>query len=35
MHQEGSVFGEPSASLEVRYTSKPLTGWGGLIAVVR
>ena len=35
MHKEGSAFGEPSASLEVRYTSKPLSGWGGLIAVVR
>src|SRR5262249_16773849 len=35
MHKEGSVFGEPSASLTGRYTSKPLSGWGGVIAVVR
>ena len=35
MHKEGSGYGEPRASLEVRYTSKPVSGWGGLIAVVR
>jgi hypothetical protein len=35
MHHEGSVFGEPSASLEVRYTDKPVSGWGGLVAVIK
>jgi hypothetical protein len=35
MQQEGSVFGEPSASLEVRYTNKPVSGWGGLVAVIK
>jgi hypothetical protein len=35
MQQEGSVFGEPSASLEVRYTDKPVSGWGGLVAVIK
>ena len=35
MREKGSVFGGPSASLEVRYTDKPVSGWGGLVAVVR
>ena len=35
MREEGSVFGGGSASLEVRYTDKPVSGWGGLVAVVR
>jgi len=35
MHKEGSPFGGPSASLEVRYTDKPVSGWGGLVAVVK
>jgi hypothetical protein len=35
MQQEGSVFGERSASLEVRYTDKPVSGWGGLVAVIK
>jgi Transposase DDE domain group 1 len=35
MRDEGSVFSGPGASLEVRYTDKPVSGWGGLVAVVR
>jgi len=30
MQEEASVFGGPGASLEVRYTDKPVSGWGGL-----
>ena len=35
MREEGSVFGGTGASLEVRYTDKPVSGWGGLVAVVK
>lgn len=35
MREDGSVLSGPSASLEVRYTDKPVSGWGGLVAVVR
>ena len=35
MQEEGSAFGGGRASLEVRYTDKPVSGWGGLVAVVR
>ncbi|MGO9062567.1 MAG: hypothetical protein ACLQU2_35170 [Candidatus Binataceae bacterium] len=32
---KGSVIEGPSASLELRYTEKPVSGWGGLVAVVK
>ncbi len=35
MREQGSVFGGAGASLEVRYTDKPVSGWGGLVAVMR
>ncbi len=35
MPGKGSVIDGPSASLEVRYTEKPVSGWGGLVAVVK
>lgn len=35
MRGEGSVFSGSSASLEVTYTDKPVSGWGGLVAIVR
>ena len=35
MPGKGSVFGGSSASLEVRYTEKRVSGWGGLVAVVK
>src|SRR5437879_12918746 len=35
MQEKGSVIDGRSASLEVRYTEKPVSGWGGLVAVVR
>ncbi len=34
MRGKGSVFSGSSASLEVTYTAKPVSGWGGLVAVV-
>jgi hypothetical protein len=35
MPWQSSVFGGPATSLELRYTSKPVSGWGGLLAVMR
>jgi len=35
MRANSSAFGGSARSLEVRYTSKPVNGWGGLTAVVR
>jgi|GEM_PF-2052286 len=35
MQQQSSVFGGPATSLELRYTGKPVSGWGGLVAVMR
>jgi hypothetical protein len=35
MREVSSVFDGRGASLEVRYTDKPVSGWGGLVAVVR
>jgi Transposase DDE domain group 1 len=36
MQQESSVFGGGAAtSLELRYTGKPVSGWGGLVALMR
>ena len=35
MRGNSSAFGGSARSLEVRYTSKPVSGWGGLTAVVR
>ncbi len=35
MRDEGSVFSGGSASLEVAYTDKPVSGWGALVAVVK
>lgn len=35
MQRESSVVRGWGASLEVRYTDKPVSGWGGLVAVAR
>jgi hypothetical protein len=35
MQEQSSVFGGPATSLELRYTGKPVSGWGGLLAVMR
>jgi DDE family transposase len=35
MQGQSSVFGGPATSLELRYTGKPVSGWGGLVAVMR
>src|SRR5271167_3435539 len=35
MQGKGSAFCESATSLEVRYTDKPVSGWGGLVAVMR
>lgn len=35
MQEKGNVFGGESTSLEVTYTDKPVSGWGGLVAVVK
>jgi hypothetical protein len=35
MQGQNSVFEGPATSLELRYTSKPVSGWGGLLAVMR
>src|SRR5438046_10352361 len=35
MREQSSVFGGPATSLELRYTGKPVSGWGGLVAVMR
>jgi hypothetical protein len=35
MRGKGSVIDGASASLEVQYTDKPVSGWGGLVAVVK
>jgi hypothetical protein len=35
MQGKGSVNEGSSASLEVRYTEKRVSGWGGLVAVVK
>ena len=35
MPGQSSVFGGPATSLELRYTGKPVSGWGGLLAVMR
>src|SRR2546423_4476263 len=35
MQEQSSVFGGPATSLELRYTGKPVSGWGGLVAVMR
>jgi len=35
MQGQSSVFGGPATSLALRYTGKPVSGWGGLLAVMR
>jgi hypothetical protein len=35
MQGKGSAFCGAATSLEVRYTGKPVSGWGGLVAVMR
>jgi hypothetical protein len=35
MQGENSAVRWSGASLEVRYTDKPVSGWGGLVAVAR
>src|ERR1700745_432775 len=35
MQGQSSPFGRPATSLELRYTGKPVSGWGGLVAVMR
>ena len=35
IRKQGSVLGGGSASLKVTYTDKPVSGWGGLVAVVK
>jgi hypothetical protein len=35
MLDKGSVFGGREACVEVRYTDEPVSGQGGLVAVVR
>jgi len=35
MQGQHSVFDGPATSLELRYTGKPVSGWGGLLAVMR
>ena len=35
MQRNDSAFGGSATSLEVRYTGKPVSGWGGLVAVMR
>ena len=35
MQGKSSAFGGAATSLEVRYTGKPVSGWGGLVAVMR
>ena len=35
MQGQSSVSGGPATSLELRYTGKPVSGWGGLVAVMR
>ena len=35
MQGKGSAFSGSATSLEVRYTGKPVSGWGGLVAVMR
>ncbi len=35
MQEQSSVFGGAATSLELRYTGKPVSGWGGLVAVMR
>jgi hypothetical protein len=35
MQGKGSALGGSATSLEVRYTDKPVSRWGGLVAVQR
>ena len=35
MQEKSSALGGSATSLEVRYTGKPVSGWGGLVAVMR
>src|SRR5260370_11993001 len=35
MQGKSSAFCGAATSLEVRYTGKPVSGWGGLVAVMR
>ena len=35
MQPQSSVFGGAATSLALRYTGKPVSGWGGLVAVMR
>jgi hypothetical protein len=35
MQGQSSVFGAPATNLELRYAGKPVSGWGGLLAVMR
>src|SRR5712692_5379895 len=35
MQRKGSAFCGSAPSLEVRYAGKPVSGWGGLVAVMR
>ena len=35
MQEQSSFFGGAATSLELRYTGKPVSGWGGLVTVMR
>ena len=35
MQRNGSAFCGSATSLAVRYTGKPVSGWGGLVAIMR
>ncbi len=35
MQGQNSVFARPATSLALRYTGKPVSGWGGLLAMMR
>jgi hypothetical protein len=35
MQEKDSAVCGSATSLEVRYTGKPVSGWGGLVAVMR
>jgi hypothetical protein len=35
MQGQNRVFAGPATSLALRYTGKPVSGWGGLLAMMR
>jgi len=35
MQEQNSVFEGPATSLTLRYSSTPISGWGGLLVVMR